>query len=90
MPSERAFSRVLAYEAVAAGVRELGRLDQHEDDKDDVGLADIGAELPGRLRPLDEPFDQRRVALAGHRDQIPAGTANISICRRSNTVILNE
>ena len=53
-------------------MRELGRLDQHEDDKDDVGLADIGAEPPGRLRPLHEPFDQRRVALAGDRDQIPA------------------
>ena len=28
-------------------MRELGRLDQHEDDKDDVGLADVRAELPG-------------------------------------------
>src|SRR5216684_2141048 len=54
------------------GVHEVGRLGEHEDDERDVGRPDVGPELPGRLGPLHQPFDQGRVALACDRDQVAA------------------
>ena len=53
--------QVPAPDAGSGGVPEVRRLGQHEDDERDVGLLNVGPQLPGRLSPLYQPGDQGMV-----------------------------